>query len=103
MEKQPNSNEAEGDAALDRLLFRDWDPIGVFPNENVSDEYHSYLDAFWGLVKSYAPIEEIADFLKDVETRSMGGDYTGDSCREDVARKAVALVAAWDMPARRED
>ena len=86
--------------ALDRLLFREWDPAGVYPNDNLQDEYHPYLPGFWRLAEAGATVEEIAEYLREIEVTRMGGDWTGDECRNDVAKKALAVVAASSLPVR---
>ena len=55
MVTKPNAEDAEAYEALDRLLYRQWDPIGVCGIARTEDEYRMYLPGFWQLVRSGAP------------------------------------------------
>ncbi len=54
---------------LDKILFTEWDPIGVHLLEefNCEDEYHSYLPEIVGMVTDGASLDEIADALYEFE------------------------------------
>ncbi len=54
-----------------RILFREWDPVGVNLNDDMIDEYDSYLPEIYRLAMSYFPAEDIAAQLDFVETRYM--------------------------------
>ncbi len=85
--------------ALDALLFRQWDPIGVYDFDGPEDEYRAYLPQFWQLVRSGAPEEEVVGYLAQIERERIEFETT-DQHRLDVARKAAALFAAWRLPVR---
>ena len=91
--------DASAYEALDRLLFREWDPIGVYPLDGPDDEYRMYLPEFWRLVREAASPEAVADYLGNIEAERMEM-ATSLEHRLDVARKAAALVNAWRMPVR---
>ena len=99
MKEKPTTEEAPAYEALDRLLFYEWDPIGVSSNRLLADEYRDFLPEFWALVKGGAPEEEIAEYLGRIEAEQIEVE-TSLQHRLEVARKAVALVAAWSMPVR---
>jgi hypothetical protein len=84
--------------ALDSLLFRQWDPIGVY-GFGPEDEYRAYLPQFWQLVRSGGSEEEVAGYLAKIEIERIECETSAEH-RLDVARKAAALVAAWRLPVR---
>lgn len=87
--------------ALDRLLFRQWDPIGVSDMEgSADDEYRAYLPEFWRLVRSGSTETQIAEYLSEIERDRIEFE-TSDEHRLDIARKAIALVATWRLAVRR--
>lgn len=51
------------------VLNHDWDPIGVA--EIVCDEYDSYIEELYRLIKSNAPDEEVASRLRSIEVEEM--------------------------------
>jgi hypothetical protein len=85
--------------ALDRLLFRQWDPIGLYTFDGPEDEYRMYLHQFWQLVSDGAPEQQVVDFLRQIEVERIGLEGTAEH-RLDVVRKAFVLVAAWRLPVR---
>ncbi|BEG99076.1 hypothetical protein [Bacteroides sedimenti] len=58
--------------AIDEILWRDWDPIGVNDNEDIRDEYQSYTPHIFSLKKQGADIHKIAQHLYQFETINMG-------------------------------
>jgi len=84
--------DARAYEALDRLLFREWDPIGVSTLDGSPDEYRAYLPQFWQLLRSGAPETEIADYLTEIERERMGLE-TSEAHRMDIARKAAAIIS----------
>jgi hypothetical protein len=99
MAKKLAGPEASAYEALDRLLFREWDPIGVYPNDGLEDEYRMYLPEFWRLVREGTPAEDVAAYLGKIETDRIEMT-TSHEHRIDVAMKAAALLKAWSMPVR---
>lgn len=82
------SQESSAYEALDRLLFREWDPLGVHAFDGLNDEYRDYLPEFWQLVSSGAPAKSIAEYLGQIE-RDLMGVQTSDQRRLDIAGKAA--------------
>lgn len=93
------AEDASAYEALDRLLFRQWDPIGVYDMDGPDDEYRAYLLRFWELVRSGSPEEDVVEYLAEIERNRMGCE-TSQERRLDIVRKAAALVAAWRLPVR---
>lgn len=95
-----SAEDAGAYEALDRLLFRQWDPIGVSDVEGwAEDEYRAYLPRFWSMVTSGASPSQIADYLGEIERERIEMETSAEH-RHDVAVKATALVAAWKLPVR---
>lgn len=94
-----SAEDAGAYEALDRLLFWQWDPIGVYDVDGVDDEYRTYLPRFWQLVRTGAPEVEVVKYLAEIERDRITVETT-DEHRFDIARKAAALVAAWRLPVR---
>jgi len=92
--------EASAYESLDRLLFREWDPIGVSDVDRAEDEYRMYLPGFWTLVRSGASAEQVADYLGKIEIERIELT-TSLEHRLDIARKAAALVDVWSMGVRK--
>jgi hypothetical protein len=95
-----SAEDAGAYEALDRLLFRQWDPIGVSDMDGWADnEYRAYLPGFWELVRSGSPEAQIVEYLAEIERDRIEFE-TSDEHRLDIARKAAALVAAWRLAVR---
>ena len=56
----------------DEILHYMWDPIGVSGVAQARDEYHGYLPQIFKRVLNECKKEEIAEYLIEVETKSMG-------------------------------
>lgn len=57
---------------VDEILHSIWDPIGVAGIVQARNEYHSYLPHVLNLLLENRGKKEVADFLTEVETISMG-------------------------------
>ncbi|NDV56883.1 hypothetical protein [Bacteroides sp. 519] len=76
--------------AIDEILWKDWDPIGVNDNENLRDEYQSYTPHVFKLKKEGADLHKIARHLYQLETVGMG--MSGNLMRcEVIAEKIIEL------------
>lgn len=51
------------------VLLRDWDPLGVGDNPNLSDEYDSYIPELLRLLRAGASATVIAEYLETLESR----------------------------------
>jgi hypothetical protein len=57
--------------AIDEILWRDWDPIGVFGIDGARDEYQMYLPQVYQLALE-GDRAKIADYLFVVATERLG-------------------------------
>jgi hypothetical protein len=78
--------------AIERVLWEDWDPIGVRARGGPSDEYDSYAPGVLGLVQLGAAEREIAAHLKRLEEELMRIEPTPDAHRRRAAARAQAAV-----------
>ncbi len=70
-----------------KMLWEDWDPIGVNQFPEASDEYDSYAPGVVELVQHQASEQEILDWLWSLETGHIG--LEGD--RENTEQFAAKL------------
>jgi hypothetical protein len=78
---------------VDRLLWEEWDPIGVRAMGGPDDEYRSYVGGVVQLLLDGADATRIADHLGRLRTQSMGLPASLERDRR-VADRLVALVSA---------
>ena len=76
--------------SIDKILWNDWDPIGVNQISEVRDEYQTYVPGIYELKRKNASIEVLAERLIEIETYRMGLDGDIDKCSV-VARKIIEL------------
>ena len=57
---------------IDKILYKEWDPIGVAGIKEAREEYYSYLAHIFSLVKQHANAKEIAEYLHWVVNERMG-------------------------------
>lgn len=64
---------------IDEILWKDWDPIGVFGASAARDEYRAYLPQVFRLVLGGATQKQIAEHLFALETDAI--ELSGDKQR----------------------
>jgi len=72
MSSHLSSKDKELHRITDEVLHYVWDPIGVSCFPQARDEYYSYSDQAFGLLKDGATQEAIAEYLGRVSTERMG-------------------------------
>jgi hypothetical protein len=82
---------ADGQDAMTRLLWEQWNPIGDVP----ADEYAGYATRIGGLLREGVSEEELTAFLADARKGAMGLPAHPD---ED--QRVAAMVHAWYASAR---
>jgi hypothetical protein len=82
------------------ILFREWDPIGVYGVQGPEDEYDMYVYGVFRLLLDGKDERAIADHLAAIERDRMGGQTTSSEQRVSVARalKALPLPADGSRP-----
>ena len=76
-------------AAVDTILWEDWDPIGVREMGGPSDEYQSYVPKVVALIASGASETELADHLDAIASDHIGID---DRISAERAAKKLAML-----------
>lgn len=77
-----------GARELRRILMEEWDPIGVADIPEAADEYDSYLGQIARRLREGASADEVAAFLHEVETVTMG---LGSSAEARSRNEALAV------------
>ena len=99
MGKKWSTEDVSAYEALDRLLFSEWDPIGICAMNGPKDEYTSYLPEFWRLVNEPGAAEMATGYLHDVEVNRIGIETSAEH-RLDIVSKALVLITAWRTTVR---
>ena len=89
--------DASAYEAIDRLLWREWDPIGVNDLWEAQNEYQAYLPSFWALLTKGETEDVLVAYLRQVEIERIMFE-TSDEHKRAVVRKAKALLEVWRMP-----
>ena len=68
-----------------------WDPIGVSDEPNAADEYDMYIGDVFELLRRSAKDDEIAEYLRWVETERMGltNELGNPLVRDDLRSTAI--------------
>jgi len=54
------------------ILLAEWDPIGIRDVAQADDEYDPYIAALATMVRARISVAELANYLLQIETASMG-------------------------------
>jgi hypothetical protein len=77
-----------------KMLWEDWDPIGVNEFSQASDEYDNYAPAIAELVSTGASEQEMFDQLWALETGYIGLKGDAENTRQ-FAAKLYAFAQQW--------
>ena len=76
--------------AIDKILWEDWDPIGVNDQPSARDEYSGYVAEVFSLALANSPVEEIAKRLNLISNNTIGVGENIDHSKM-VARKILDI------------
>ena len=76
---------------IQRLLWEEWDPIGVNAPGWPNDEYDSYAFRIFTMMNSGAAANDIEEYLHWAATDHIGLNATGNE--GEIARKVIAIHA----------
>lgn len=79
-------------AAVQKILFEEWDPVGVNNDERCRDEYDSYAKGLVDLLKVGADETRIAARLASLQKNGMGLSAIDEERDRRVARRLVNLA-----------
>lgn len=77
--------------AVRRILWLDWDPIGLNDHQDALDEYDSYAPAIVSLLSRGCCASDLDLHLSRIETDSMGLSQVPTAPRANVVAKLLAL------------
>ncbi len=77
--------------AIRQILFRYWDPIGVNSNENLMDEYDSYIGGVYRILSESRSEDALIDYLTKTETEAMGLKEAPRDRLRSIAQMLLAL------------
>lgn len=77
---------------IDKILWEDWDPIGVNDIEEARDEYQSYTPHIFSLVIQGADKVKIKKHLSQLEKNDMGFGSSNNENIEKVVDKILNLI-----------
>ena len=79
-------------AAIEDILMREWDPIGVREEPEAAGEYDHFVGGVYRLLTRRPTPEEVAQHLLEIEVEQMGGSRAdGPKRLLPVARRLLAL------------
>ena len=83
-----------------RILWLDWDPIGVNDTPEAYGEYDSYADSVLGKILQGATAAELELYLREIETDGMGlgSSPAPASSRSVVVSKLLAIASGAASP-----
>jgi hypothetical protein len=79
--------------AIHKILFEEWDPIGINANPHLQDEYDHYIGGIYKLLSVNSDKIKIVGHLRQLETVSMGLADRDDERRQHVAKVLLKLVS----------
>ncbi len=77
---------------VDEVLHYLWDPIGVRDTPAARDEYASYVNQVFKLLKDDASIEQISKHLGNLKGMSMGMPQSGNN---DSEKEIASILIDW--------
>lgn len=75
---------------IDRVLWEEWDPIGVNNSENIKDEYRTYVNTLHHKLLVGEDYKNVSEHLYKLETLSMGCEGNMERCAQ-VAKLLLGL------------
>ena len=79
-------------SAIQQILFREWDPIGVNDNELCGNEYDSYAATLWKYLREGADEFKIMTHLRQLQLTSMGLSHVDEEHDRRIARRLLSLI-----------
>lgn len=94
MGKRMSKSELKIYELIDKILWKEWDPIGVYSfKEAARDEYCTYFPKVYGMVVSNKSKKEISDYLFNVEQEQMSLSGNRKRCNKIAA---MVLMVSGD-------
>jgi hypothetical protein len=77
--------------SIARVLFEDWDPIGVRHEPGCEGEYDAYVGGVYRVLASAPSLDTVAQHLADIERDQIGLGPASPEKLRPVAEKLLAL------------
>jgi len=77
--------------SIRRILFYDWDPIGIGDQAGIDDEYDAYIGPVYRMLDENCSEDELIKFLFRLERDSMGMPSKSPELLRPVAQKLIGL------------
>ena len=90
MSESRDQRAADIQDAIRRILYRDWDPIGVC-GAAPDDEYDSYIGGVYRILATSRSEEALIQFLAGAAENLIGPQESAPDDLRSVARKLMAL------------
>lgn len=78
--------------AVQEILFRDWDPIGINDNELCRDEYNSYARTVCDWLREGVDENKLVAHLCELQRVSMGIPDADKLLHRRIARRLLELI-----------
>ena len=82
------------------LLLRLWDPLLIQEFPGASDQYDGYAREIYEMIEASASVDDIADFLGQVQSATMGLSVTPEHNKRVAERIVSAAAHTRGAPAR---
>jgi hypothetical protein len=78
--------------AVQEILFREWDPIGVNGNELCRNEYDSYAPTICRWLREWVDENKLAKHLSQLQRVTMGMSSSDEDLHRRIAWRLIRLV-----------
>jgi hypothetical protein len=89
MDKEKRVKEIQ--ESIRKILFNDWDPIGIKDEPKAQDEYDGYVGSIYRLLTSNASEEEIVNHLYKIERETMGIASINKNSLKSIVQKLLSI------------
>ena len=90
MDKKIKNKGIEIQNSIRKILFEDWDPIGI-NKDAPDDEYDAYIGGVYRILSNNGTEEELLDYLHKVAIESIGIPEHDKNLNKEVAKKLFKL------------
>ena len=78
--------------AVQEVLLREWDPIGIKTNEQCNGEYDSYVRTVCRMLRQGVDEYRLTNQLTRFQSDSMGLTFVDEVLNQRVAKKLIGLL-----------
>lgn len=77
------------------ILWKEWDPIDLNENENLHDEYDSYIGTIISILNSNNKKEKISKYLNKIELEMLGSiksEEKNNKIAREIEKKYLSII-----------